>query len=67
MLDNMSLEQTFECLKLIPTDIKSEASGNMTLDRVESVAETGVNFISIGALTHSAPNADFSLIFEWES
>jgi len=38
-----------------------EASGNMTLGRVRAVAETGVDFVSIGALTHSAPAADLSL------
>jgi nicotinate-nucleotide pyrophosphorylase (carboxylating) len=37
----------------------------MTLERVKSVAELGVGFISVGALTHSAPSADFSLQFEW--
>lgn len=41
-----------------------EASGNMTLDRVREVAETGVDFISVGALTHSAPAFDLSLLIE---
>jgi nicotinate-nucleotide pyrophosphorylase (carboxylating) len=41
-----------------------EASGNMTLDRIKTVARLGVNFISVGSLTHSAPNADLSLLFE---
>lgn len=41
-----------------------EASGGVTLDNVREVAETGVDFISIGALTHSAPNLDFSLLLE---
>ena len=41
-----------------------EASGGVTLDSVRAVAETGVDFISIGALTHSAPNLDFSLLLE---
>jgi nicotinate-nucleotide pyrophosphorylase (carboxylating) len=40
-----------------------EASGNMTLDRVRAVAEAGVDFISVGALTHSAPALDVSLLF----
>jgi nicotinate-nucleotide pyrophosphorylase (carboxylating) len=44
-----------------------EASGNMSLDRVASVAQLGVNFISVGALTHSAPSADLSLLFDWTS
>ncbi|OQA30926.1 MAG: Nicotinate-nucleotide pyrophosphorylase (carboxylating) [Acidobacteria bacterium ADurb.Bin340] len=38
-----------------------EASGNMSLDRARGVAETGVDFLSVGALTHSAPAADLSL------
>jgi len=65
LLDNMSLEMMREALKLIPTNIETEASGNMTLDRVASVAELGVTYISVGALTHSAPAADVSLIFDW--
>lgn len=65
MLDNMSLEQTAKALEIIPENIETEASGNMTLDRIPSVAQTGVNFISVGALTHSAPCADMSLLFEW--
>lgn len=65
LLDNMTNEQMAEALKLIPATVKTEASGNMTLERVKSVAELGVDFISVGALTHSAPNADLSLLFEW--
>jgi nicotinate-nucleotide pyrophosphorylase (carboxylating) len=65
LLDNMSNAQMAEALKFVPATIQTEASGNMTLDRVKSVAELGVNFISVGALTHSAPSADLSLLFEW--
>ncbi|HEX4925583.1 MAG TPA: carboxylating nicotinate-nucleotide diphosphorylase [Bdellovibrionales bacterium] len=65
LLDNMSVETMKKALQLIPRDIKTEASGNMTIDRVAAVAETGVNFISVGALTHSAPNADISMKIEW--
>lgn len=64
LLDNMSVETMKKALQLIPRDIKTEASGNMTIDRVAAVAETGVNFISVGALTHSAPNADISMKIE---
>lgn len=64
LLDNMSNEMISEALKLIPSHIETEASGNMTLERVASVAELGVNYISIGALTHSAPCADVSLLIE---
>lgn len=65
MLDNMSTETMIEALKLIPKDIKTEASGNMTLARTSEVAATGVDFISVGALTHSVTNADFSMLFDW--
>lgn len=66
LLDNMNNELLAQALKLIPSTIETEASGNMTLDRVGSVAALGVKFISIGALTHSAPSADISLMFQWE-
>lgn len=65
LLDNMSNELIKKCLEEIPSDIETEASGNMTLDRVQSVAATGVNFISVGALTHSAKAADLSLQFQY--
>lgn len=66
LLDNMNNEQLQQALPLIPSDIETEASGNMNLERITSVAELGVNFISVGALTHSAPSADVSLTFDWE-
>lgn len=66
LLDNMNNELLKQALKLIPDDIESEASGNMTLSRVAGVAQLGVQFISVGALTHSAPVADVSLLFEWD-
>lgn len=65
LLDNMNNELMATALDLIPNEIKVEASGNMNLDRVKSVAEVGVDFISVGALTHSAPTADVSLLFDW--
>jgi nicotinate-nucleotide pyrophosphorylase (carboxylating) len=64
LLDNMSLEETARAVKQIASRALIEASGNMTLDRIQSVAKLGVNFISVGSLTHSAPNADLSLLFE---
>ncbi|HPI41316.1 MAG TPA: nicotinate-nucleotide diphosphorylase (carboxylating), partial [Pseudobdellovibrionaceae bacterium] len=64
LLDNMTNEQIQKALELIPDSISVEASGNMTLNRVRSVAELGVDYISIGALTHSASVADVSLSFE---
>lgn len=65
LLDNMNNEMMALALKLIPKEIKTEASGNMILSRVKSVAELGVDYISVGALTHSAPCADVSLLFDW--
>lgn len=65
MLDNMSLKEMQSCLEIIPSSIETEASGNMTLDRIPKVAEIGPTYISVGALTHSVGNADFSLLFQW--
>lgn len=66
LLDNMNNEMLKEAVRLIPASIETEASGNMNLERVRSVAELGVTYISVGALTHSAPCADVSLVFQWE-
>jgi nicotinate-nucleotide pyrophosphorylase (carboxylating) len=67
MLDNMTNDLMKIALASIPDEIEVEASGNMSLDRVKSVAEIGVDYISIGALTHSAPTADVSLLFIWNT
>jgi len=64
MLDNMSLDEMRRAVSLIPDRIKTEASGGITLDNVRDVAETGVNFISVGALTHSVKALDISLELE---
>lgn len=61
LLDNMSLDEMRSSVALIAGRAKTEASGNMTLDRVPAVAATGVDFISVGALTHSVKAIDFSL------
>lgn len=66
MLDNMNNDIIREALEIIPAEIETEASGNMSLERVKSVAELGVDFISVGALTHSAKCADISLLFDWK-
>jgi len=69
MLDNMNasdMKKTVLAIRDISSDlgmfIAIEASGNVTLQNVHAVAETGVDFISVGALTHSAPAFDFSLL-----
>ncbi len=61
MLDNMSIEDMKEAVSMAKGKVIIEASGNMSLDRVRDVAETGVDLISIGTLTHSAPAADISM------
>ena len=64
MFDNMSPAKMRAAVKLVPSGIMTEASGNINLKTVRAVAETGVNFISIGALTHSPKALDISLEFE---
>jgi nicotinate-nucleotide pyrophosphorylase (carboxylating) len=64
MLDHFSLEDMKTAVKSCPESITIEASGNVTLKTVRSIAETGVHFISSGTLTHSAPQFDFSLLFD---
>ena len=61
MLDNMEVEEIKKAVSLIKGGVLVEASGNITLSNVKRIAETGVDFISIGALTHSAPSSDISL------
>ncbi len=60
MLDNMSSSMMIEAVALINKRAKIEASGNMTLKRIRKVASTGVDYISIGALTHSVKALDIS-------
>lgn len=61
MLDNMPIEMMREAVKYIAGQARIEASGNVSLANVRSIAETGVDFISIGALTHSVKALDISL------
>jgi len=61
LLDNMSPVELRECVALRRPGVKFEASGGITLDTVRAIAETGVDYISIGQLTHSARAIDFSL------
>jgi len=64
MLDNMNLEDMRQVVKSIQRRVLIEASGGITLSKVRAVAETGVDFISIGALTHSVKALDISLELE---
>lgn len=61
MLDNMSVRDMKEAVKIAKGRVMLEASGNISLENVREVAETGVDLISVGALTHSAPAVDISL------
>jgi nicotinate-nucleotide pyrophosphorylase (carboxylating) len=61
MLDNMSPEMMSKAVRIINGRALVEASGGVTLDTVESIAMSGVNIISIGALTHSAPSCDIGM------
>ena len=63
MLDNMSLEMMREAVALIAHRALTEASGNVTVERVWAIAETGVDFISTGAITHSVKALDISMKF----
>jgi nicotinate-nucleotide pyrophosphorylase (carboxylating) len=64
MLDNWDLESTRQAVTFVNRKIPLEASGNMTIERVREVAKTGVDFISVGALTHSFTVLDMSLLYE---
>jgi nicotinate-nucleotide pyrophosphorylase (carboxylating) len=64
LLDNMGLLDMREAVKLVGARAVTEASGGVTLDTVRQIAETGVNWISVGALTHSAPALDLGLDFD---
>jgi nicotinate-nucleotide pyrophosphorylase (carboxylating) len=64
MLDNMDLEGLREAVQLIDGRALVEASGGVTLERVRAIAETGVDLISVGALTHSSRAVDISMLFQ---
>ena len=64
MLDNMSLNEMKKAVKLTGKKVELEASGNMNLEKILKVAKTGVDFISVGKITHSAPVSDISLLIK---
>jgi nicotinate-nucleotide pyrophosphorylase (carboxylating) len=64
MLDNLSIEQIREAVGRIAGRAKIELSGGVTLERIAELAATGADFVSVGALTHSAPAADLSFELE---
>ena len=64
LLDNMPLDQLRAAVDRVAGRASLEASGGVTLETVRDIAATGVDFVSVGALTHSAPALDLSLILE---
>jgi len=64
MLDNMTPDLMHECVRLVNGRAILEASGGVTLSNVRRIADTGVDWISVGALTHSAPSMDLALDFD---
>jgi len=64
MLDNMTLSTMEESVRIIAGRAIVEASGGVNLSTVRAIAETGVDIISVGALTHSAPSMDISMLLE---
>ena len=64
LLDNLSIEQTREAVRRIARRARVEISGGVTLERIPELASTGADFVSVGALTHSAPAADLSFEIE---
>jgi nicotinate-nucleotide pyrophosphorylase (carboxylating) len=64
LLDNMDPAQWRAAVERVAGRAKLEASGGVTLENVREIASTGVQFVSVGAITHSAPALDLSLILE---
>ncbi|MEM6292092.1 MAG: carboxylating nicotinate-nucleotide diphosphorylase [Myxococcota bacterium] len=65
MLDNMDDAQVRQAVAALPDSVIIEVSGGITLERIATLAEIGVDVISVGAFTHSAPAADLSLLFDF--
>src|SRR5262249_13950843 len=61
MLDNMSISQMKEAIAIIAGRCRIEVSGGVTLENVREIAQTGVDYISVGRLTHSAPSLNLSM------
>ena len=64
LLDNLSIAEIREAVRRIDGRAKVEVSGGVTLERLPEIAETGADYVSVGALTHSAPAADLSFELE---
>jgi nicotinate-nucleotide pyrophosphorylase (carboxylating) len=66
LLDNFTPAQVRDAVRLVAGRARLEASGGITLDNVRAYAEAGVDYVAVGALTHSAPAVDVSLEIEAE-
>jgi len=66
LLDNWEIDSVKEAVDFVKGRIPLEASGNMTIERAKKFAEAGIDYISVGALTHSFKSLDLSLILEGE-
>lgn len=64
MLDNFKIKDIQTAVQLFGSQVELEASGGITLENAEEYAKTGVDYISLGAITHSAPSADLSMLFD---
>jgi nicotinate-nucleotide pyrophosphorylase (carboxylating) len=64
MLDNMDPDTLRQAVAMVDGRALTEASGGVTLETVRGIAETGVDLISVGALTHSSPAVDISMLFQ---
>ena len=63
LLDNMSIQQLKKCLNLCKNKFQTEYSGNATLQNIKKISKTGIDRISVGAITHSSTSFDSSLLF----
>jgi nicotinate-nucleotide pyrophosphorylase (carboxylating) len=63
MLDNMTMDMIRQAVKLVNSRVKIEVSGSISLERLDELATTGIDYVSVGALTHSAPAVDISMNF----
>ena len=63
LFDNMSTQQIEKCLKLCKNKYQTEYSGNASLKNIKQISKTGINRISVGAITHSAKSFDTTLLF----
>jgi nicotinate-nucleotide pyrophosphorylase (carboxylating) len=66
LLDNMSIDQCREAVKIVSGKARLEASGGLSLENAKAYAETGVDFLAVGALTHSAQALDIGLDLRME-